>query len=82
MAQTAEQRRAAAKRHRLDVLYRITPEEQDAVEDFQRKAFGPYGILLEKGKHGAGRLYNDHNHVTGLYRGRLAYLINKGLGTI
>ena len=84
MAQTAEQRRAAAKRHRLDVLYRITPEEQDAVEKYQRTD-PDYGILLERGNKNDKRdaqLYTDHRHSDGLVRGRLAYLINKGLGTI
>ena len=83
MAQTPEQRRSSAKRTRLWTLYRITPEEEATVEKFQRTAYGPYDILLEKGNRSTeARLYNDHNHVTGLYRGRLAYLINKGLGTI
>lgn len=82
MAQTTEQKRLAAKRTRLMTLYRITPEEQDKVERFQR-GIGTFAILLEKGDLSKeARLYNDHSHVSGLYRGRLAYLINKGLGTI
>jgi hypothetical protein len=82
MAQTPEQRRDDAKRSRLMLLYRITPEEEAAVERFQR-GIGTFASLLEKGDRNAeARLYNDHNHVSGLYRGKLAYLINKGLGTI
>ena len=82
MAQTAEQRRANAKRTRLMLLYRIIPEEQDAVEQYQRKD-PTLRILLTKGNATEeGRLYNDHRHSDGLYRGRLSYLINKALGTI
>ena len=82
MAQTAEQRRANAKRTRLMLLYRIIPEEQDAVEQYQRKD-RTLRILLTKGNAiEEGRLYNDHRHSDGLYRGRLSYLINKALGTI
>ena len=82
MAQTAEQRRANAKRTRLMLLYRIIPEEQDAVEQYQRKD-RTLRILLTKGNATEeGRLYNDHRHSDGLYRGRLSYLINKALGTI
>jgi hypothetical protein len=82
MAQTKEQRRDNAKRTRLWELYRITPEEQDEVEIFQRED-PTLSILLTKGDPTVeAQLYNDHNHATGLYRGRLAYLINKALGTI
>ncbi len=82
MAQTTEQRRLAAKRARLMLLYRITPEEQDEVENFQR-AHPRLRLLLEKGDpKEIARLYTDHDHSSGLFRGRLAYLINKGLGVI
>ena|ERR1039458_1547428 len=82
MAQTPEQRRANAKRSRLMILYRITPEEQDAVEQYQRTD-PTLSILLTKGDpKEPAQLYNDHSHASGLYRGRLAYLINKGLGVI
>ena len=82
MAQTPEQRRASAKRSRLMLLYKITPEEQDAVEQFQRKD-SVLRILLTKGNpKEPARLYTDHSHTSGLFRGRLAYLINKGLGVI
>src|ERR1035437_2220150 len=83
MAQTKEEKSLAAKRARAWKLYRITLEEQDAVEKFQRSAYGPYDVLLTKGDpKETARLYNDHDHVTGLYRGRLAYLINKALGML
>ena len=82
MAQTPEQRRDSAKRSRLMLLYKITPEEQDAVEQFQRKD-SVLRILLTKGNpKEPARLYTDHSHTSGLFRGRLAYLINKGLGVI
>jgi hypothetical protein len=64
------------------LLYRITPEEEGAVERYQRKD-PALRALLEKGDpKSTARLYNDHSHASGLYRGRLAYLINKALGTI
>lgn len=81
MAQTKAKKSLAAKRARLWLLYRITPEEQGTVEAYQRR--GRFSILLTKGNPNAeARLYNDHEHSSGLYRGRLAYLINKALGTI
>ncbi len=83
MAQTKEERSLAAKRRRLWVLYRITPEEEAAVESFQRDSFADYAVLMEKGSGPEGaKLYNDHRHHDGLYRGRLAYLINKALGVL
>jgi hypothetical protein len=83
MAQTPEQRRDSAKRARLMLLYRITPEEQAAVEQFQKEAYADYGSLLTKGDpNETALLFNDHDHTTGLYRGRLAYLINKALGVL
>ena len=84
MAQTKEERAFAAKRHRLNVLYRISPEEEQEVENFQA-ATPPYYILLERGNvedSSPAKLFSDHDHISGLYRGRLAYLINKALGTI
>jgi|ERR1035437_2638150 hypothetical protein len=83
MAQTKEEKSLAAKRARAWKLYRITLEEQDAVEKFQRSAYGPYDVLLTKGDpKETALLFNDHSHATGLYRGRLAYLINKALGVL
>jgi hypothetical protein len=82
MAKTKEEKSLDAKRARAWTLYRITLEEQDAVENFQRSS-QEYSVLLTKGDlKETALLFNDHDHVTGLYRGRLAYLINKGLGTI
>jgi len=82
MAQTKAEKSLAAKRARLMLLYRITPEEQGVVENFQRED-PTLSILLTKGDPlEEANLYTDHSHTTGLYRGRLAYLINKALGTI
>jgi hypothetical protein len=82
MAQTPEERRAAAKRHRLDVLYRITPEEEQEMERYQRLA-APYNLLLQRGDGSDDALtFVDHEHRSGLIRGKLVYLINKALGTI
>jgi hypothetical protein len=82
MAQTKEEKSLAAKRARAWKLYRITLEEQDAVETFMRND-PTLSILLQKSDPlEQGNLYNDHSHSSGLYRGRLSYLINKGLGVI
>ena len=81
MAQTAEQRRDNAKRSRLMTLYRTTPEEQDRVETYMRNS--KFSVLLEKGNGDTdAQIFTDHRHWDGLVRGLLAYLINKGLGTI
>jgi hypothetical protein len=84
MAKTPEERAATAKAARLFKYYRITPEENNAVEQYQRNS-KEFSILLERGNildTSPALLFTDHNHQTGLYRGRLAYLINKALGTI
>ena len=80
--QSPEERKLAAKRARAWKLYRITLEEQDKVEDYQR--WNPdFDVLLTKGDpKEKALLFNDHSHTTGLYRGRLAYLINKALGIL
>ncbi len=80
--QTPEARRVAAKRHRLLVLYRITPEEEQSVESYQMSTT-PYNLLLQRGDGSNDALtFIDHRHSDGLIRGKLAYLINKALGTI
>jgi hypothetical protein len=77
---SAEEKSADAKRQRLWKFYRITPEEQAAVELFQKNN-PTYGVLLQKGDPTEpALLFTDHEHSTGLIRGRLAYLINKALG--
>lgn len=81
MAKTKEQASADARRKRMWALYRITPEEVDQIEALMR-AHVRLSVLLEKGGGKEGRIYTDHRHTDGLVRGRLAYLINKGLGTI
>ena len=82
MAQTKAEKSLATKRARAWKLYRITLEEQDTVEDYQRHD-PDFAILLTKGNpKETALLFNDHSHTTGLYRGRLAYLINKALGIL
>lgn len=82
VAQTVEQRRDSAKRSRLMLLYRITPEEQDTVEQYQRDHAVLRDLLTKGNPKSKARIYTDHSHTTGLFRGRLSYLINKGLGII
>jgi Recombination endonuclease VII len=83
MAQSKDEKALAAKRARAWKLYRISLEEQDEVEAFQQDS--EHSILLSRGNLNDATpalLFTDHDHITGLFRGRLAYLINKGLGTI
>lgn len=73
---------ASAKRRRLWVLFRITPEEQAAVEEFQN-THPPFDVLMEASrKIKRGMLGTDHHHGSGLIRGRLGAGINKALGII
>jgi len=57
------------------LLYKITPEEQKRIEEYQ--AVHPqFKYLL------GNRMGTDHNHATGLIRGRLDWRINKAYGAI
>jgi hypothetical protein len=83
MKQTPEERAAKAKAQRLWKFYRVTQEEQATVEQYQRSS-KYLSVLLERGNPDdktPALLFTDHDHDTGLFRGRLAYLINKALGT-
>jgi hypothetical protein len=60
---------------RLWVLYRITPAEQKAIEEFQAN-HPAFRLLL--GRH----LGTDHDHATGLVRGRIEWRINRALGLL
>lgn len=64
-----------AKNRRLQALYRISLEEQQAIEDFQR-GHEQFSLLLGR------RMGTDHCHKTGLIRGRLDWRINKAYGAI
>jgi hypothetical protein len=84
MAQTKEEKSLAAKRARAWKLYHISLEEQDAIDRYQRE-HSAYSILLERGNLNDKKpalVFTDHDHYTGLVRGRLAYLINKALGVL
>lgn len=60
---------------RLWVLYRITPDEQKRVEDHQAR-HSELCLLL------GNRMGTDHDHATGLIRGRLDWRINKAYGLL
>jgi hypothetical protein len=60
---------------RLWVLYRLTPAEQKAIEDFQAR-HPAFKLLL------GGHMGTDHSHETGLIRGRLDWRINKAYGLL
>lgn len=60
---------------RLQKLYRITLAEQRAIDDYQRRH--PLLCCL------LGRtMGTDHDHITGLIRGRLEWRINKAYGLL
>lgn len=84
MKQTPEERSSKAKAQRLWKFYRVTPEENAAVDHYMRNN-SAYSILLERGNPNDKKpalVFTDHSHETGLVRGRLAYLINKALGIL
>jgi hypothetical protein len=58
---------------RLWVLYRLTIDEQKEIERFQGEHSG-FRLLLGQ------RMGTDHNHKTGLIRGRLEWRLNRALG--
>jgi hypothetical protein len=64
-----------AKARRLWVLYRITPEERERIEKFQ-KSHAIYKLLLGK-NHGT-----DHNHASGEIRGVLDWRVNRAYGML
>ena len=81
---TKAEKSLAAKRARAWKLYRITLEEQDAIDNYMYNN-SAYHILLERGNlddKTPALVFTDHDHNTGLIRGRLAYLINKALGIL
>lgn len=67
--------KASALARRLWVLYRLTPAQQKQIESFQGEHSG-FSLLLGK------RLGTDHDHKTGLIRGRLEWRINRALGLL
>lgn len=63
------------KEKQLWYKYRITPEEQLKIDSFQ-KNHPVFNLLLGK------RLGTDHDHKTGLIRGRLEWRLNRAYGMI
>lgn len=77
MTQTPEQRAAQAEAARLMLYYRLTPEQVLAIEDLQRRQ--GLAMLMGLSTLSTG---TDHDHVTGLIRGRLDFRLNKALGLV
>lgn len=77
MKKTPEQKSADAKRARLWLLYRVTPEENIEIEAYQRSI--GLGILMGTSEESTG---TDHSHDSGLIRGRLDFRINRALGLL
>jgi hypothetical protein len=77
MTQTPEQRAAAAEAARLMLYYRLTPEMVLAIEDYQR--LHGMGILMGTSTMSTG---TEHDHTTGLIRGRMDFRLNRALGMI
>jgi hypothetical protein len=77
MTQTPEERAAAAEAARLMLYYRLTPEQVLAIEDYQRKH--GMSILMGTSTMSTG---TEHDHTTGLVRGRMDFRLNRALGMI
>jgi len=77
MTQTPEERAAAAEAARLMLYYRLTPDMVLAIEDYQRKH--GMGILMGTSTLSTG---TEHDHTTGLIRGRMDFRLNRALGMI
>lgn len=60
---------------RLWVLYRLTPADQKAIEEFQAR-HPAFCLLLGR------NMGTDHDHATGQIRGRLDWRINKAYGLL
>lgn len=74
---TPEEKSAAAEKARLWLYYRLTPEQQIAIEKYQREN----GLAILMG-HSTLSTGTDHAHATGLIRGRMDFRLNKALGLV
>lgn len=70
-----EERKALTRKCVLWYKYRITPEEQLQIKNFQAQ-HPVFSLLLGK------KLGTDHNHKTGLIRGLLEWRLNRAYGTV
>ena len=70
-----EKAKFEVRRSMLWVKYRLTPEDVTKIDEFQ-KTHSVFSILL------GNRLSTDHDHKTGLIRGRLDWRINRAYGLI
>lgn len=77
MTQTPEQRAAAAEAARLMLYYRLTPEMVLSIEAWQRE----HGLAMVMGL-STMSTGTDHDHKTGLIRGRLDFRLNKAIGLV
>jgi hypothetical protein len=77
MTQTPEQRAAASEAARLMLYYRLTPEMVLAIEDYQRRH--GMSILMGTSTMSTG---TEHDHTTGLIRGRMDFRLNRALGMV
>ena len=77
MTQTPEEKATASERARLMLYYRLTPEQVVAIEEWQRD----HGLSMVMG-HSTMSTGTDHDHKTGLIRGRLDFRLNKAIGLV
>lgn len=63
---------------RMRTLYGITLEQYESYAEAQNHMCKLCGLTAEENTH--GRLYVDHCHITGAYRGLLCNKCNSGLG--
>lgn len=67
-----------ARARRLMDMFKLTPEQWDIVDAFQKHVCFICGRPQKSGK----RLATDHDHATGLFRGLLCSFCNKIIGFI
>ena len=77
MTPTPEEKAAAAERQRLMLYYRLTPEMVLAIEAWQRE----HNLAMLMG-HSTMSTGTDHDHTSGLIRGRLDFRLNKAIGLV
>jgi hypothetical protein len=77
VTQTPEEKSAAAERSRLWLYYRLTPEQVIAIEAWQRA----HGLSMVMGQSTLST-GTDHDHKTGMIRGRLDFRLNKAIGLV
>jgi hypothetical protein len=69
-----KENRDSARKTALWRLYRLTPEDWEKVNEYQK-----FVCAISGRPPGKTRLYTDHDHKTGLFRGLLSMKVNRGM---